>query len=879
MTSTVSGLPAITVSLTTYPARIATVHIVVENMLSQTLKPARVVLWLARSQFPGGEPSLPESLLGLRSRGLVIDWCEDTRSYKKLLPSLAKYPDDLLVLVDDDLVYDDDMIEKLVECHRRFPTALCSMRTHMIRFGEDGRPLPYASWRMEYGRVLEPSMSLFATTGGGTLLPPHILPAYAASGEPLEVCPAADDVWLKVMLTVNKIPVVLAAPNRPLRYIPGTQGETLWSHNLTAGGNDRQLAAAVNLCAEKHGVDPAEFYAALRDGSYGFCPELSVLLVADDGCSPAGALESVLAQSLYGVEAVCLPRTEGARAAFERFAANRRVRLLPTDGESDLLRCLCAAASAASGDRLLVLSPADRLDEGFLRTMMARIVHRSADIVRFAAHMQGDVDNAVYPDASRLCADSGELLRGEFIFSETLSVCSGKPFDMQYLLCDKLIDRALWDRALSYGLPESELDAAAPAYILARLADEADGMLTFTAAPGLRHDERISAVCRGDFAAQTAAALDAAPERARETLSGRLLACGAGAALRGEITPDELLLSWPTGQVIAALTEAAAGDSFALAECLGRCYPHTAVNTASHCTVVCDYDRLDDLQCRLSDGEAELTFQHLHPAVTVDAFCKYLNDSACDAVVLDLAAFADSGLLMSYIAASRMCGCAVLFYLDSRMPANAALVYSPALLRTAAAIVVTDLNSASVARLMGARVFFISGESAPEMWCRAVIAARCTEKDDVSAPPLASAVGNMLGELRARGSADASAVAEADRSSELHVFACEAVRREVDAQSAVEADLRAHLEKYAADAKHLKECIATRDRRIETEIATSRRLSDENGRLHRELDQQRRELEEIRGMNSYRFLLWCGRVRDKLRGLFRSSDNSTDKQD
>ena len=50
-------------SLTTFPARTATVHVVIESLLMQDCKPDALVLWLAREQYPGGEADLPESLI------------------------------------------------------------------------------------------------------------------------------------------------------------------------------------------------------------------------------------------------------------------------------------------------------------------------------------------------------------------------------------------------------------------------------------------------------------------------------------------------------------------------------------------------------------------------------------------------------------------------------------------------------------------------------------------------------------------------------------------------------------------------------------------------------------------------------------------------
>lgn len=61
--------PRIIVSLTSYPARISVVFQVLERMLVQTLRPDKVILWLAKEQFPNREADLPDELLALCEEG------------------------------------------------------------------------------------------------------------------------------------------------------------------------------------------------------------------------------------------------------------------------------------------------------------------------------------------------------------------------------------------------------------------------------------------------------------------------------------------------------------------------------------------------------------------------------------------------------------------------------------------------------------------------------------------------------------------------------------------------------------------------------------------------------------------------------------------
>ncbi len=245
----------IIVSLTSYPKRISTTATALERIFAQTLKPDKIVLWLSKENFPLQEAELPLELLQLRERGLEIEWCDgDIKSYKKLIPALQKYSKDIVITVDDDLVYELDMIEKLYHSYQKYPKAISAMRTHKIVLEENGEVALYSNWVKDCSEyILEPRMELFATTGAGTLFPPSILDARGMDAEIfMKIAPTADDMWVKGISLLSQTPIVLARENKPLRYIDGTQEETLWGTNMTQ--NDIQLKNIV----EKYDIHISE---------------------------------------------------------------------------------------------------------------------------------------------------------------------------------------------------------------------------------------------------------------------------------------------------------------------------------------------------------------------------------------------------------------------------------------------------------------------------------------------------------------------------------------------------------------------------------------------------------------------------------------------
>ena len=136
----------IIVSLTSFPARINIVVKTIKTLLTQTLKPDIVVLWLAPEQFPNGEKDLPEELLELKKYGLTIDWYKDIRSYKKIIPTLKKYPNAVIITTDDDIYYAPDTIESLYKSYLEHKNEVQAHRCDWLKVvEEDAKTVPHPS--------------------------------------------------------------------------------------------------------------------------------------------------------------------------------------------------------------------------------------------------------------------------------------------------------------------------------------------------------------------------------------------------------------------------------------------------------------------------------------------------------------------------------------------------------------------------------------------------------------------------------------------------------------------------------------------------------------------------------------------------------------
>ena len=207
-----SGLSAehhevpLVISLTTFPARTRTVHIVIESLLMQTCKPDVLVLWLAREQYPGGEADLPESLIGLKRYGLDIRWCSDMRSYKKLIPTLREFPGAAVITADDDIYYGPHWAGKLYRAYMENPRAVHCHR--VTKFYKDE-----GQWR--------------TSPGGYDVYP---FPTYLHKF--MKIAPTNDDIWFWLMAARAGLPCNVVRGSEPaLFYVEGSQEQALTKVN------------------------------------------------------------------------------------------------------------------------------------------------------------------------------------------------------------------------------------------------------------------------------------------------------------------------------------------------------------------------------------------------------------------------------------------------------------------------------------------------------------------------------------------------------------------------------------------------------------------------------------------------------------------------
>ena len=227
----------IVVSLGSYPKRIETVSYTINTLLRQSLKPDKVILWLSEDEFPNKTNDLPEKLISLIEYGLEIRWCENLRSYKKIVPALREFPDSIIVTADDDLYYESDWLKSLYEEYLNDSSNIYVRRA--VRVKVDGQNIKKISDRkLNYVTPKDTSYFNQLLSGSGCLFPPNSLYAdIMDTNKFMKILPTQDDIFLWAMAVLNRTKTkVVKGYDATFYYVEGTQDDGLCKINKKSGG-------------------------------------------------------------------------------------------------------------------------------------------------------------------------------------------------------------------------------------------------------------------------------------------------------------------------------------------------------------------------------------------------------------------------------------------------------------------------------------------------------------------------------------------------------------------------------------------------------------------------------------------------------------------
>ena len=243
----------LTVSLTSHGKRVADfVPYAIWSILQQTKLPNRIVLNIDETKW--NNENLPELIKKLQVAGLEVNFCEDLGPHTKLLPALQKYPNDVIVTIDDDIIYEHDAIANLWEEYivSDKKTVICRSGRVVCRDG-DNNYLPYSKWKStkDYkdGEIISP----YGVSG--VLYPPHIFSKEIFNKSIFrKYCKGADDIWFTIMEIKEGIQVVCIStgiwygvPIDRVNEFSENYSDALHFTNDGLRKNDEQLKNLVDL--------------------------------------------------------------------------------------------------------------------------------------------------------------------------------------------------------------------------------------------------------------------------------------------------------------------------------------------------------------------------------------------------------------------------------------------------------------------------------------------------------------------------------------------------------------------------------------------------------------------------------------------------------
>lgn len=230
----------IIVSVTSFPKRFDQLVLTLKSIIMQNIVPKKIVVYFG-SDTCIEDISDDMNYLKKYNVEYKIDSSMNLKGHKKYFYALKEFKNNIVITIDDDIIFPRTMIEELIKCYEKYPNAVCARRVHKIT-SKKSCILPYNLWDKEYCNIKKPSNRLFATTGAGTLYSPyvinHLVDSTFDSDRIINLCLDADDVWMKCMETLSSIKVVLADNDVMGDFIDVDEKYTLMPENVGKGKND-----------------------------------------------------------------------------------------------------------------------------------------------------------------------------------------------------------------------------------------------------------------------------------------------------------------------------------------------------------------------------------------------------------------------------------------------------------------------------------------------------------------------------------------------------------------------------------------------------------------------------------------------------------------
>lgn len=186
-------------SLTSYPARFPYLSQVIDSLINQKIQAKNIVLNISKEDRKAFNLNLGPTV--------EINFVDDLKAAKKLIPTLIKYPNENIITVDDDTVYPNDLSEKLIAGYLNNPGNIIAGRARKITKDSDNNFLPYMKWPLLFNGYSS-SPGLMPTGVGGVFYPANIFHKDVLNSSIYKDYLTTDDFWWYAQARRNGISFV-----------------------------------------------------------------------------------------------------------------------------------------------------------------------------------------------------------------------------------------------------------------------------------------------------------------------------------------------------------------------------------------------------------------------------------------------------------------------------------------------------------------------------------------------------------------------------------------------------------------------------------------------------------------------------------------------
>jgi hypothetical protein len=249
------------VGVTTTKARLGIFFYAFQSLKRQTYDNFTIHISLSKEPylFDDGIDAVPDWMAG---ENVQVEFVNNSGPYRKLLPLIGKIgEDDILVTADDDVLYSENWLQRLVDRSIENPKVITCCRARIIRKNIFGRFQNYSNW--EVCIKAENGAHLLPTCGAGAVFRKSLLDLEFLSDEAyLECAPTADDIWFR-LASIRKNTGVYVDPeidegNGYIRHPMGLEQVNLHRPNRRRLLCQRVIAVLTEKIANYFGVPLAK---------------------------------------------------------------------------------------------------------------------------------------------------------------------------------------------------------------------------------------------------------------------------------------------------------------------------------------------------------------------------------------------------------------------------------------------------------------------------------------------------------------------------------------------------------------------------------------------------------------------------------------------